>query len=141
MKIRPGDRVTVHFRCSLPSGFVLDATPDETPFTMLAGSPDILPGFDAALRGRGPGDIFTVRIPAVHAFGQFDPKRITETPRSNLPEGIVIKPGTVLRVPHEDKACLATILKCNEGSVTIDFNHPLSDHDLVFHIRIIDVRR
>lgn len=141
MKIRPGDCVSVHYCCSLPNGFVLDATTEGTPCCLVAGSDDILPGFDAALMGHGPGDVFTMYIPATQAFGSSQPERIAQTSRSQLPANITPQPGTVLRVPHNEHASLATIVACDGDTITIDFNHPLSDYDLVFHITIIDVRR
>jgi FKBP-type peptidyl-prolyl cis-trans isomerase 2 len=87
-----GDTVGVLYTGRFESGEVFDTTDAATatanklsvhtdPLTFTIGEGQMIPGFEAAVKGMKENETKTVTIPAKDAYGEYDPSKVVRVPR------------------------------------------------------------
>jgi peptidylprolyl isomerase len=128
------------------------------PAELVIGSGQMPPDFEDALVGLEPGEEVTVTIPAARAFGERDERRIMVVPaadfapreaaleRFRVAEGrhrintFDPKVGDVWEVTGADGSTIhARVVALSDESITLDANHPLAGHDLVFTSQLVEI--
>lgn len=139
MPIKKGDTVNVHYTGKLENGEVFDSSKDRDPLVFTLGKGQLIPGFEAAVEGKEPGDSVTVRIAPKDAYGEIDEELIFEVPRAQVPDNIPLEPGTPLHLSNEQGQQMdVTITEVGPDMITLDGNHPLAGKELIFDIEILD---
>ncbi|MEF8771980.1 FKBP-type peptidyl-prolyl cis-trans isomerase [Halodesulfurarchaeum sp.] len=155
MAIQAGDSVTIEYTGRYEDGTVFDTSrkavaedaglleddPDRTfePLSADVGTGDFIEGLEDALLGMEEGESGTVTIPPETGYGEWteDQVRVFETDELSeqfgddlLEEGAYVKTadGTV-----------AEILRVEDGTVRVDFNHRLAGETLTFDIEVKSV--
>jgi peptidyl-prolyl isomerase F (cyclophilin D) len=135
--VQAGDQVAVHYVGTLDSGEQFDSSRDRgqtLDFEVDAGQ--MIPGFDAAVRGMAVGEIKTVRLEPADAYGEPSDEARQDVPLADLPEGVAV--GDPLFTQEGQEVKVIAI----EGDVAvIDFNHPLAGQALTFEIEIVSIDR
>jgi FKBP-type peptidyl-prolyl cis-trans isomerase SlyD len=90
--------------------------------------------------GLKKGDTAVIEVPAEEAYGAKDPNLVQSLPKEYF-EGIELEKGLPLQMktPEGDIIYLR-VVDFNNKTVTVDLNHPLAGRDLVFEVKIEDVR-
>ena len=132
---RDGDTVSVHYKGSLDNGEVFDSSEGRQPLSFTVGAGQVIPGFDAAVRGLSVGDTVTVRIDPEDAYGPHQPDLIVDVPAANMPEGL--KPGDQIT---SRQGATAIVLEVTEETVRIDANHQLAGEALTFEIELVSIQ-
>lgn len=128
------------------------------PARLVVGEGQMPPDFEEALVGLEPGQQVTVTIPAARAFGERSEERVAVVPLDDFtprelglerfrvaegrhrPNNFDPKVGDVWQVAGPDDTTItARIVARTEEAVTLDANHPLAGHDLVFDIRLVEI--
>jgi peptidylprolyl isomerase len=128
------------------------------PLELLVGGGAMLPAFEEALVGLEPGAQTTIEVPMAKAFGPRREELVMVVPREEITpaeqheqtfrvaEGrsrtnqFNPKPGDVVEVLGPDGAVLAAHVKVVTHEVlTLDANHPLAGHDLVFGVKLVGI--
>ena len=128
------------------------------PAQLVIGAGEMPPDFEEALVGLEPGEQVSVTIPSDRAFGARDEERIVVlpiedfTPRElglerfrvaegrHRPNNFDPKVGDVWDVTTADGAVVrARVIAKTDDAITLDANHPLAGHDLVFDIRLVEI--
>jgi peptidylprolyl isomerase len=133
-----GDTVRVHYRGTLSDGSEFDSSADREPLEFVAGTGQVIPGFDSAVLSLAPGEKTTVTIPADEAYGAHDPEGLRTFPISAFPSPPEVGWAVELGGPSGERIP-ATILEVSEEEVTLDFNHPLAGQDLTFELELVEV--
>jgi len=136
-----GSVVTMYFSLSMKNGIVADCTNPGEPLTFTMGDGSLVHGLEVALIGLKAGDKQTVEIDPLNAFGFSDPDNIYDLPREEFAEDLPVTPGTILSfsTPSGDEIP-GVIREINDGTVKVDFNHPLAGQDVIFEVEIVDVK-
>ena len=92
------------------------------------------------MAGKTEGDVFSVSLIAVDAYGERDPDRQQRISVKHLVFRGKLRPGTFVQVNTENGQRPATVIKAGKFSADLDTNHPLAGQDLVFDIEILEVR-
>lgn len=138
--ISPGSTVTLHLSLTLEDGTVADSTFGEEPFTFIMGDGTLVRGLELALYGLYPGDTQRIELTAEQAFGPRDPQHVHQLPRTAFADDIELAPGVIVGFETAEGDELAgAVLELDADSVTVDFNHPLAGHSIIFEVEIIDV--
>ncbi|MEX0278311.1 MAG: peptidylprolyl isomerase [Ruegeria sp.] len=138
--IKDGDTVRIHYTGTLLDGKVFDSSDGRDPLAFTVGSGQVIVGLDAALPGMEVGEKKRVEIPCADAYGPINPGARQQIPREGIPDDIPLEPGTQLQMQTQDGQALpVTVVDADEATVTLDANHPLAGHDLVFDIEIVSV--
>lgn len=140
-EVASGSRVTMHFSITLENGTVAEDSFDNEPLTFTVGDGTLHEALEAGLYGLGPGDEKTMLLPAESSFGYHNPDNIHDMPRADFDDSMKVEAGMVIgfTTPAGDELP-GIILSEDEGTVRVDFNHPLAGHDLTYRVKILDVQ-
>ena len=147
-----GDKVEVKYVGRLADGEVFDSNVEFVavscgvhktfvdynvglPFTV--GEHRVIKGFEDGVLGMKAGETVTVEIPAVDAYGEYDPELTQEIDMEKLPTkdgGYVVgdKLGTIYGA--------ATVIEVTDKTVTLDLNPELAGKDLIFDITLMGIK-
>jgi FKBP-type peptidyl-prolyl cis-trans isomerase 2 len=139
MAINQGDKVRVHYRGTLDDGSEFDSSYSRgEPIAFEIGSGGVIEGFDDAVSGMDVGDKLRVTIPSGKAYGPRHDEAVQEIPADQIPPGASV--GDMLSGQTEDgHQVAAELVNLDDGSATLDFNHPLAGKDLTFELERVEV--
>ena len=138
---KKGDKVKVHYHGRLTDGTTFDSSQGRQPLEFEVGSGMVIKGFDDGVTGMSVGDKKTISIPPDEAYGPRQEEMLIAFPRSNFPPDIEPEIGMTLHMHGENGQELPVVVTAvNAETVTLDANHPLAGHELVFDIELVDVK-
>ena len=145
---KEGDRVRVHYTGKLDDGTVFDSSEcaddgcghSHGPFEFTIGAGQVIPGFDAGVKGLSVGESKTVHIPVDEAYGERMEEMVAVVPRTDLPPEMKPEVGQQLEVTQEDGQVFnVMVTEVTDESITIDANHPLAGQALNFDLRLVEI--
>lgn len=142
MEVKEGTVVTFHYTVKdKETGEVYDSSYQRgQPLKVLIGANQIIPGLEKRLIGLKKGDQAVIEVPAEEAYGPKDPQLIQKLPREYF-EGVQLEKGLPLQMRTPDgQVIYLKVVDFDDKEVTVDMNHPLAGRDLVFEVKIEDVR-
>ena len=140
MKAKKGDTVKVHYAGKLKSGHIFDTSRNRDMLKFTIGERRLLSMFEDAVIGMSPGEIKTIDISAMQAYGQHMDELLLTIDRSKFPPGIVPKVGLQVEIGETDGPATSVIItEVTDRAVTIDANHPLAGQDLIFDIELVEI--
>jgi peptidylprolyl isomerase len=135
-----GNVVKVHYTGKLNDGKVFDSSEGREPIQFTIGDNKVIPGFEKALIGMGPGESKTIKIPAEDAYGNHDEAMVKTISREVFPADMEPEVGQRLTAKQADgRAIHVTVAKVSESEVRIDANHPLAGEELTFEIELVEI--
>lgn len=139
--INQQSEVILHFDMKLEDGSAVDSTRvNNKPAKMIFGDGSLTPAFQDCLLGLAVGEKKTFNINGEEVFGTPNPNNIVYMDRSRFDASADLKEGMIMGFTQPDGTEMPGIVRSIEGnSVTVDFNHPLSGHELTFDVEIISV--
>lgn len=139
-EVKTGDTVRIHYTGTLADGSTFDSSDGRAPLQFTVGSGQIIRGLDAAIPGMTVGERKVVEVPCAEAYGDRKPEALQAVPRSNIPEGVPVDPGTRLQMKtREGREIGVIVVSADDETVTLDANHPLAGKDLTFAIELVEV--
>lgn len=132
-----GDSVEVHYVGTLDDGSQFDSSRDrQEPFVFELGfdPPQVIAGFEEAVRGMAVGDVVTVRIPPEEAYGEVDGELIFTVPIEEAPEDVAVLDQVLI-----GGLTNGVVTAVSETEVTIDTNHPFAGQALTFEIELLSI--
>ena len=127
-------------------GAVVDQTTKEKPLDYIHGTGSLLPKLEAHIEGMEPGDKFDVTLSPSDGYGESDPSRIIDLPKSafevngEIREDLLV-PGTTIPMLNSMGGVIpGVVLEVSEDSVKMDLNHQMAGKTLHFTGEILTVR-
>ncbi|HEY8944224.1 MAG TPA: peptidylprolyl isomerase [Polyangiaceae bacterium] len=139
MQIEARKVITIDYTLTDDSGEVLDSSEDDGPLSYLHGFGNIVPGLEAALEGKNPGDTLQVTVAPVDGYGERDEKLVQAIPRNRFPKGD-IEVGMRFSADSAAGPRMLTVVAVDQKEVTVDGNHPLAGQTLSFDVTVREVR-
>lgn len=141
LTIGPGSEVLMHFTLSLADGTVADSTRDDEPLRFVMGDGTLIEGLELVLYGLKAGDRQCLSIEPRDAFGFPDEANIHTMSRTEFPAEMQLEPGLIVgfTTPSGEEVPGA-IQEIKGDEVVVDFNHPLSGHEVIFDVEILEVK-
>jgi len=137
--ITDGARVKVRYTLTV-DGKVIDSSTEREPFRFQLGSRQVIPGFEAAIKGMKTGEKKTFSVAPEEGYGPEDPKAIQEVPRDKLSADIKPEPGMTIYAKGTDgRSIPVRIIEVKENTVLMDFNHPLAGKTLQFEVEVLEI--
>ncbi|MFA8299214.1 MAG: peptidylprolyl isomerase [Hyphomicrobiales bacterium] len=127
-------------------GDILETISKETPKDILFGYGRMLPGVESKLMNLKADDTFDFTLPPEEAFGSYMKEAIIDLPRAIFQEDgkereDLLQVGKeVQMVDNEGMPIQGIMLKIEEETVTMDFNHPLAGNSIHVAGEILSVR-
>lgn len=140
MKVGKDKVVSVYYSLKDTNGEVLDESLEEA-VQFLFGSDDMIPGLEQGLEGKEPGDKINLDIKSEDAYGAYEEGLVQTVKMEDLEGAENLEEGAMLEGEDEDGEVFPVVVSAIEnGTVTLDGNHPLAGIDLNFSIEIVSVR-
>lgn len=147
--IQSDSTVAIRYRLLDAEGEVLEETLADELEEVELGIGELPEVVETALVGKGVGD--DLRVEASAPFGESDPNAIVAIPRDAFAEAgdvAELEPGDVVPIlmtseegedPGEEEVEVV-VREVNDEAVVVDLNHPFAGLDVVFEIRVVEVR-
>lgn len=137
---KQGDTVRVHYTGKLKDGEVFDSSRRRDPLEVTLGAGQVITGFERAIEGMAPGESRNVDVPAAEAYGQRHDEKVLVLERDKFPPDVDPKVGQQLQLQtQEGRPVPAVVTRVSDLTVTMDANHPLAGHDLVFELELVEI--
>ena len=128
-------------------GQIVDQAPKERPLDYIHGTGGLLPKLEEHIEGMEPGDKFEITISPADGYGEIDPQRIIDLPKSafevngEIREDLLI-PGNVITMLNGMGAVIpGKVLEVTEDTVKMDLNHQMAGKTLNFKGEVLTVRK
>ncbi|MFT4060927.1 MAG: peptidylprolyl isomerase [Edaphocola sp.] len=139
-KVKAGDTVNVHYHGTLSDGTTFDSSEGRAPLTFVAGSGQVIKGFDDAVLDMEPGDKKTVNIPVEQAYGPAAEENFIEFPKTEFPPEMKPEVGMQLHLSdNQGHQFPVVVSEVKEDTVVLDANHPLAGKDLTFALELVSI--
>ncbi len=133
--------VKLSYRLMDTSGRLLEERTPENPYEYMQGRNQVVTPVEKAIEGMAAG--FTARVPVAPAdgYGDYHPGLVIDIPRSNFPEKVEVKVDMKFNTHGENgQPMTVRVIEVRKDVVTVDGNHPLAGLDLIFEVKVLDVR-
>jgi len=135
-----GSEVVMHFTITLEDGTVAETTAGEEPLKFVMGDETLVEGLELALFGLKAGDKQSLRIGPETAFGFADPDNVHAVDRADFPAEMAVEKGMIVSFAMPNGEEFPGMIKeVGDQQVTVDFNHPLAGHEILFDVEILEV--
>ena len=127
-------------------GKVVDQTTKERPLDYIHGTGSLLPKLEAAIEGMEPGDRFDVTLSPADGYGEVDPSRILDLPKSafevngEVREDLLVPGNTIPMLNSMGGVIPGVVLEVSEDSVKMYLNHQMAGKTLHFTGEVLTVR-
>jgi FKBP-type peptidyl-prolyl cis-trans isomerase SlpA len=139
--LRPGDRVTLHYRLECGGEEVVNTFPDE-PETFTLGTGELEGRLETLLLGLTEGQHLTFELDPGEAFGQRDEQLVHILPRPDFPADMELAPGHGVQFDLPNgQSMMGTVLDLGKDAVKVDFNHPLAGLPVILEVQIISIEQ
>jgi FKBP-type peptidyl-prolyl cis-trans isomerase SlyD len=140
MQVSSNRVVLIHYTLKNDAGEILDSSAGGEPLAYLHGQGNLISGLESELAGRVAGDALNVRIAPEDAYGEFDPDKVQDIPRSAFQGIDQIEVGMRFQTQTANGPQVSVVTGVSEHSISMDANHPLAGQHLNFAVEITEVR-
>lgn len=135
-----GSDVVMYFSITLEDGTVAETTEEGDPLHFVMGDETLVEGLELALFGLKAGDKQSLKIGPENGYGYPDPENVHVMDRGDFPDDMEIETGMIVSFAMpDDEEYPGMIKEVGDIQVTVDFNHPLSGHEILFDVEILEV--
>ncbi len=152
MKVERGDFVLFNYVGRYENGEVFDTSYESvareqgifveereySPIGVTVGAGEIIPGIEEALLGMELGEKKEVVVPPEKGYGMPREDLIVPVPIEQFTSA-GLEPVEGMYVMTD--AGIAKILKVEEKTVRLDFNHPLAGKTAIFEIEVVEIKK
>ncbi|MDA9983371.1 FKBP-type peptidyl-prolyl cis-trans isomerase [Gammaproteobacteria bacterium] len=135
-----GSVVSIEYRVELTDSTAVFDNVGKDPMVYEAGGAAILPALDAALRGLKAGDAKVVYLKPEDAYGAVNGSLFVEVPLEQLPEDARHAGAVLVSANDRGEQQRVTVREVKDAVAIVDYNHPLAGQNLVYRIKILDVK-
>jgi peptidylprolyl isomerase len=135
-----GDAVKVHYTGKTEDGDVFDSSRGGDPFQFTIGGGETMSSIENSVIGMEVGDKKRIRLSSDEAFGPRREELVVEVKKEELPNDVTPAIGQRLQIRQgDDHPVVVTITNMNDVVVTLDANHPLAGHTVVYDLELIEI--
>ncbi len=145
MKIEQNKVVEFSYELEV-DGQIVDKAPQERPIDYIHGTGSLIPALEAHIEGLEPGAKFEVTISPEDGYGEKDPSRIIDLPKSafaidgEVREDLLVPGNTIPMLNAMGGVIPGVVVEVSEDSVKMDLNHQMAGKTLHFTGEILTVR-
>ena len=121
-------------------GVQLDSSVGLEPLGYIHGRGYLIPGLEAQLEGKAPGDKFSCTIEPKDAYGERDERLVAQVTRDRFELDAPIEVGMHFQVMTPGGPTIVWVVEIDGDSIKIDGNHEMAGKTLNFEIEVVEVR-
>lgn len=133
--------VVMHFSISLEDGSIADSTrASGKPAKLRMGDGSLTANFEKCLLGLYQGNSTRFMLAPEDAFGLPNPDNVQHMDRRLFVGDALAEEGVIIAFTSPSGQEIPGVITAVVGdSVTVDFNHPLAGHRVIFDVEILSV--
>jgi len=139
MQIEKDIVVSVHYRLTDDNQQEIENSFGDIPMEYLHGHNTMIPGLEAALEGKQPGDQLKVSITPEDGYGPYNENLKQEVPAEAF-AGLDAEAGMQFTADTDQGPMPVTVIEVTEDTITVDGNHPFAGKTLHFEVEVVEVR-
>ena len=133
--------VKLVYRLLDTSGRLLEERTPENPYEYMQGRGQIVPPVERALEGKTVGYNDHISVLPIEGYGDYHPGLVIDIPRKSFPSEVELKVDMKFNTHGENGEPMAVrVIDIRKDIVTVDGNHPLAGLELIFDVKVLDVR-
>lgn len=137
--IAPNKLVAITYSIKDEAGMVLEHS--DMPISYIhGGRSDLFVKIEAALEGKRVGETVEVSLTPEEGFGEYDPSLTFTDDLDNVPEQYRSLGAEVEMRSDQGESRMFYVTKIENGSLTLDGNHPFAGKNLVFSVKVEHIR-
>ncbi|WP_251360057.1 FKBP-type peptidyl-prolyl cis-trans isomerase [Kangiella sp. TOML190] len=142
MTIKKDSKALVHFNVLLKDGSAADSTRvDGKPVWFVFGDGSLTDSLESQLLGMESGQTKKFELAGSDLFGPVNPDNIHFMDINQFPVDVKLEEGAIIAFEQMGGGSLPGMIRELKGhSVTVDFNHPLSDQEIVLEVEVLEIR-
>ena len=142
MKAQKNKVVRLAYRITeAQSGRLIEERDPDNSYEYIHGSGQIVGPVERAVEGKTSGFRAEVAVSPREGYGAYDPSLIAEMPRASFPDAAKVAVGQRFNtLGPQGNPVTVRVIEVDEDVVTVDGNHPLAGLDLIFELRLLEVR-
>ena len=148
MKIENNKVVTLTYdlRKDSHEGDNVETADKENPLKFIYGVGMMLPSFEKQIDGMSTEGDFQFKLEAKEAYGEYEPKKVSEIPikafeiDGKIEDGLLVENNIIPLQDPDGNQFNGIVKELKENDVVMDFNHPMAGQDLYFTGKIVEVR-
>lgn len=141
IKIEQDRVVQLAYRIVDIEGHLLEEKTPENSYEYLHGRGQIVPPVERALEGKTAGFRAEVTVLPRDGFGEYDPSLVAELKRAHFPNGSQIDIGMKFNTLNPSGQTITVrVIEIDGDGISVDGNHPLAGLEVIFDLRVLDVR-
>lgn len=140
LRAQEGDTVCIHYTGKLLDGTQFESSYSKSPLVFKIGQSAIIPGLENAVVGMFQGEKKSVYVASNDGYGERNDSLVWKVKREMLPTDVEPEVGQVLESLQDDGRHVQVIITdFSDTTVTLDGNHPLAGHDVVFDLELVEI--
>ncbi len=138
--VKEGDKVNILCEAKLEDGTVCYKNKEENPLEFVVGEGKFFPAVEDSMKGMKKGESKTITLEPKDAFGDHKEDLVFIAPKDKFSSEAKIDIGAKVKVKMDSgQTVQGTITEKNNGTYTVDFNHPLAGKKAVFTITVSSI--
>ena len=138
--VSPGTQVSIEYTLKLDDKNVFDTNVGADPLTFVHGSRQIVPGLEKALEGMKVGESKQVTVKPEEGYGLVHNEAFLELDKEKIPNDARQVGARVQGRTGDGKMVTARVAEIKDGTVVLDFNHPLAGKTLYFVVKVLNIQ-
>lgn len=123
------------------AGEMVDSSAGGESLSFVEGDGTMITGLEKALRGKDPGDEFSVKVLPEDAYGWPQKQLIRRVPKDMIhTDADEIEVGMIFQLGSGADSQVVRVTAVENDDVTIDGNHPLAGLTFNFDISVLEAR-
>ena len=139
MTVAAGKEVSIEYTLTLEDKTVVDTNVGGQPFTFVQGNQQIIPGLEKQIEGLKVGDNKKITVQPDEGYGAVNQEAFLEVDKGQLPPEALHAGAQIQGQTPEGQPMRGMVKEVKEGTVVLDFNHPLAGQTLYFDVKVLEV--
>jgi len=140
---KSNDMVVFTFTGMLDNGEVFISAEKDKPAQAILGNSDLPPSLESGIMAMQVGETRKIRVPPEEGYGERLKDLVQTIDNQLLVDTLHPKPGMIvsLKVAKEgvEQKVPATVMSVEGSQITVDYNHPLAGHHLIYQVTLIEI--
>lgn len=139
--VSSGMQVSVEYTLKLDDQAVFDSNVGSEPLIFVQGAHQIVPGLEKALEGMKVGESKQVTVAPDEGYGVVNHEAFLEVEKARVPAEAHNVGATLQGQTANGQVVRARVAEIKDGTVVLDFNHPLAGKTLYFEVKVLEIQQ
>jgi FKBP-type peptidyl-prolyl cis-trans isomerase SlpA len=140
--VKEGDKIQLICELKLEDGTICFKNEKENPLVFIVGEGNFFQVIESKLIDMKKGETKKVNLKPKDAFGVYNDKLLAEINKNNISTNAELNIGSSIQMKTaSDKIIQGIITEIKDDSITVDFNHPFANKNIIATFTILSIEK